>query len=95
MQNIKTLDYLFLRYRGCFIKLDDICNEFYPHLGKEKMLEKARQQGFPFTCFRIDDSQKGPLFVDINELATVFDDLYKTSYKAFHESIKKVTHSIN
>lgn len=89
MKNLNTIDFLFIKFGGCHIKLNEICDEYYPHLSKEKMLEKARLKQFPFTCFRIDNSQKGPLFVDIKELASVFDDLYKKSYIAFRSSVEK------
>jgi len=84
-----TADYLFLKFRSATPKLNDIAQEYYPHLSKEKVLEKARQQKFPFTCFRIDESQKGAFFVDIHELASVLDKIYLESYQSFHSSAKK------
>ncbi len=95
MPHLKTADYLFLKFRSTFIKLDDVCNEFYPHLCKEKVLEKVRQQKFPFTCFRIDESQKGFLFVEINELAKVLDEIYVNNYESFKSSRLKSIHSKN
>lgn len=87
MYKIMTADYLFLKYRTTFIKLEDITNEFYPHLCKEKILEKARQHKFPFLCVRLDDSQKSPLFVHIHDLANAFDDIYRKSYPIFQNTI--------
>ncbi|MEG2723902.1 MAG: pyocin activator PrtN family protein [Acinetobacter sp.] len=84
-----TADYLFLKFRSATPKLNDIAKEYYPHLSKEKVLEKARQQKFPFTCFRIDESQKGAFFVDIHELAEVLDKIYRKSYQSFHASAQK------
>lgn len=95
MLQLNTADYLFLKFRSTFIKLDDVCKEFYPHLCKEKVLEKVRQQKFPFTCFRIDESQKGFLFVDIHELARVLDEIYLNNYQSFQSSIQKSIHSKN
>jgi hypothetical protein len=89
MENLNTTDYLFLKFRSTFIRLDDIAKEYYSHLSKEKVLEKARQQKFPFTCFRIDESQKGAFFVDIHELAEVLDKIYRKSYQSFHASAQK------
>lgn len=89
MNNLNTTDYLFLRFRSTLIKLDDVSKEYYPHLCKKKVLEKARQQKFPFACIRIDDSQKGPFFVNIHELARVLDDMYKKGYQAFQGSTQK------
>lgn len=95
MENLNTTDYLFLKFRSTFIRLDDIAKEYYSHLSKEKVLEKARQQKFPFTCFRIDESQKGAFFVDIHELAEFLDKIYRKSYQSFHASAQKsIKHSI-
>ncbi|MGS0707700.1 pyocin activator PrtN family protein [Acinetobacter sp. ANC 3781] len=93
MYHLNTADYLFLKFRSTLIKLDDVCKEFYPHLCKEKVLEKARQQKFPFACFRIDESQKGAFFVEIHELAQVLDDIYKNSYQSFLSATQKAINS--
>lgn len=92
MNHLNTADYLFLKFKSTFIKLEDVSKEYYPHLCKEKVLEKARQKKFPFACFRIDESQKGAFFVEIHELAQVLDSIYQNSYQDFlssaQESIK-------
>lgn len=93
MNNLKTADWLFLQFRSTLIKLDDVSKEYYPHLCKEKVLEKARQQKFPFTCLRIDESQKGPFFVEIHELANVLDELYKKGYQNFKTSTQNALNS--
>ncbi|KAF1020815.1 MAG: hypothetical protein GAK29_03537 [Acinetobacter bereziniae] len=93
MKDLNTIDYLFLKFRSTFIKLDDVSKEYYPHLCKEKVLEKARQQKFPFTCFRIDESQKGAFFVEIHELASVLDELYKKGYQNFKASTQTASKS--
>ncbi|MFV5265361.1 pyocin activator PrtN family protein [Acinetobacter courvalinii] len=95
MLQLNTVDYLFLKFRSTFIKLEDIKYEYYPHLCIEKMQERARQQRFPFTCFRIDESQKGSFFVEIHELARVMDEIYLKSYQSFKSSIQKSTHAKN
>ena len=93
LNQLKSIDYLFLKFKSVTPKLEDIAEEYYPHLSKEKVLEKARQQKFPFTCFRIDESQKGPFFVEINELAQVLDDLYKKGYQNFKASTQNTIKS--
>jgi hypothetical protein len=93
MENFKTIDVLFLKFRSTFIKLDDVAKEFYSHLSKEKVLEKARQQKFPFPCFRLDESQKGPLFVKIGDLAEALDEAYLKNYHVFKSAALKATHS--
>lgn len=87
--NLTTIDYLFLKFRSTHIKLEDIAKEFYPHLCKEKVLEKARQQKFPFVCFRFDESQKSPFFVNIHDVAEVFDEIYHNSHSIFQNTIQK------
>ena len=89
MNRLNTAHYLFLKFKSTFIKLEDVSKEYYPHLCKEKVLEKARQQKFPFTCFRIDESQKGPFFVNIVELATALDEIYNKGYQNFRDSTIK------
>ncbi len=88
MYELKTIDYLFLKYGTIFIKLKDITDEFYPNLCQEKVLEKARTNKFPFPCTRLDDSQKSPLFVNIHDLAKAFDEIYNASSSIFHNKIK-------
>lgn len=78
---ISTTDFLFLKYKELTVPLSVVANEYYPHLSKAKMMEKARNQGFPFTCFRLDSSQKAPYFVHINELAKLFDKQYQEAAK--------------
>jgi len=70
MNRLNTADYLFLKFKSTFIKLEDVSKEYYPHLCKEKVLEKARQQKFPFTCFRIDESQMKFITRDIRTFET-------------------------
>ncbi|OJU54507.1 MAG: hypothetical protein BGN93_05560 [Acinetobacter sp. 39-4] len=89
MEHLNTVDYLFLKFRANLIKLDDVSKEYSLHLCKEKVLEKVRLQKFPFVCFRIDESPKGPFFVEITELAKAFDEIYRNSYKAFQNSTIK------
>lgn len=93
MKDLNTVDYLFIKFRSNLIKLDDVCKEYYPHLCKEKVLEKVRLKKFPFLCFRIDESQKGPLFVEITELARVLDGIYIEKYKSFKSTVTNHPHT--
>lgn len=79
---IPTANFLLFKYGGCTIPLTEIVKDYYPHLSKAKMMEKARLQAFPFTCFRLDSSQKAPYFVHINDLAKFFDKKYQEISKA-------------
>ena len=74
---LNTADYLFMKYRSMTVLLDEIVRDYYPHLSKIKVLEKARNQEFPFSCFKLDKSQKAPYFVHIKDLAHVLDLQYK------------------
>lgn len=75
--NLSTRDILFLQYKKLAVPLLEIVNDYYPHLSKAKMMERARLQQFPFTCFRLDGSQKAPYFVHIDEVAKCFDTQYQ------------------
>jgi len=66
---LKISDYLFMQFKTMTPTLDQICAAYYPHLKKEQFLEKARKKEFPFPCYRIDDSQKSPYFVNIFEFS--------------------------
>ena len=76
-----TIDYLFMKHKKLAVPLLEVVNDYYPHLSKAKMLVRARQQEFPFTCFRLESSQKAPYFVHINELANLFDKQYLDASK--------------
>ncbi|MEE9903125.1 MAG: pyocin activator PrtN family protein [Acinetobacter haemolyticus] len=66
---INLSDYLFMQFKTLTPTLDQICATYYPHLKKEQLLEKARKKEFPFPCYRIDESQKSPYFVNIFEFS--------------------------
>ncbi|MBJ8504368.1 pyocin activator PrtN family protein [Acinetobacter seifertii] len=95
VSDLSTFDYLFLKFRSLHVKLEDVVKEYYPHLCKERMLERVRQNRFPFSCFRMDDSQKGTLFVDIRELAEVIDDIYRKQHTIFQNRTQKAIQSLN
>ncbi|QOW47707.1 MULTISPECIES: pyocin activator PrtN family protein [Acinetobacter] len=92
MQNtlIKTSDYLFMQFRTLTPSLEQVCNVYYPHLSKAKILEKARNMEFPFVCFKIDDSQKSPYFVDIIELSYLLEEKYSASLTDFNKFMQSV-----
>ncbi len=70
---ISTQDYLFLQFGKLIVSLDDVCAEYFPQLKRTQITRKASEQGFPFPCFRLVDSQKAPYFVHISELAKALD----------------------
>jgi hypothetical protein len=78
---LSTSDYLFIRYRSMTVLLDEVVKDYYPHLSKVKVLEKARNQEFPFSCFKLDKSQKAPYFVHIQDLAKVLDQNYTLAHQ--------------
>ncbi|WP_332604738.1 pyocin activator PrtN family protein [Acinetobacter sp. ESBL14] len=78
-----TEDYLFMRYRSIVVKLDDLCSDYYPHLQKKVINEKASKQDFPFPCFKLDGSQKSPWFVHLNEFANALDKRHELALKDF------------
>lgn len=78
---LSTSDYLFMKYRSMTVLLDEVVKDYYPHLSKVKVLEKARNQEFPFSCFKLDKSQKAPYFVHIQDLAKVLDQSYTLAHQ--------------
>lgn len=87
MKSTKTnlSDYLFLQFRTTTPTLEQIGAAYYPHLSKAKLLEKARKMELPFLCFKLDESQKSPHLVDINDLAFVLNEKYQAQAKDFEK----------
>lgn len=54
---LKTADYLFMKYRTMTVELMTVVQEYYPHLSKAEALRKANNQEFPFSVFKIDPKQ--------------------------------------
>ncbi|WP_265092199.1 pyocin activator PrtN family protein [Acinetobacter calcoaceticus] len=59
------------------------------------MLERVHQNRSLFSCFRMDDSQKGILFVDIRELTDVIDDIYRKQHTIFQNRTQKAIQPLN
>lgn len=74
---IITADYLFMQFKTAIIPLGDVCDIYYPHLKKAEISKKSREQGFPFACFKLADSQKAPYFVHLSDLAAAIDSNYR------------------
>lgn len=92
--SIKISDYLFMMFRTLTPTLDQVCDLYYPHISsKAKRLEKARDGGFPFCCFKIDDSQKAPYLVDIFDLAFVLEEKYKPQFEDYKKLMQSVLKS--
>lgn len=84
---ISTQDYLFLQFGKLVLTLDEVCDVYFPQLKKSQINRKASEQGFPFPCFRLTDSQKAPYMVHITELAKAIDkagDAVKTDHAKLH-----------
>lgn len=82
---ISLSDYLFLQFRTITPTLEQVGAIYYPHLSKAKLLEKARKMEFPFLCFKVDESQKSPYLVDINDLVFVLNERYQAQAKDFEK----------
>ena len=90
---IKTSDYLFMQFRTAMPTLDQV-DMYYPHItNKAKRLEKARDGEFPFCCFKFDNSQKAPYFVDIFDLAFVLEEKYKSQFEDYKKLMQSVLKS--
>lgn len=79
--NIPTLTSLLMIFSTINPTLEAVGAVFYPHLSRTKLLEKARNQSFPFTCFKLEESQKAPYFVHLKDLANALDTQYLEAKK--------------
>lgn len=80
---LKTADYLFMKYRTMTVELITVVEEYYPHLSKAEALRKANNQEFPFSVFKIDTSKRAPFLVHIKDLADILDKKYSEAAKDF------------
>jgi hypothetical protein len=67
-----TLGALIKRYNGPTVPLELAASEFFG-LGKEKAYAYAALNKLPVPTFRCTDSQKSPLLVHVEDLATLLD----------------------
>ena len=84
---LKTIDYLFIKYRSMTVELMTIVTDYYPNLSKAEALRKANNQEFPFSVFKIDQSKRAPFLVHIKDLADILDSKYSEAskdYATFH-----------
>lgn len=85
---LKTIDYLFIKYRSMTVELMTIVTDYYPHLSKAEALRKANNQDYPFSVFKIDQSKRAPFLVHVKDLADVLDKKYSEAskdYATFHQ----------
>ncbi|MGQ1231756.1 pyocin activator PrtN family protein [Acinetobacter baumannii] len=80
---LKTADYLFMKYRTMTVELMTVVQEYYPHLSKAEALRKANNQEFPFSVFKIDPSKRVPEMVHVQDLAGILDKKYSEAAKDF------------
>lgn len=80
---LKTIDYLFIKYRSMTVELMTIVTDYYPHLSKAEALRKANNQEFPFSVFKIDQSKRAPFLVHVKDLADILDKQYSEASKDF------------
>lgn len=70
------------------IKLEDVCEQYYPHITKAERLRKANKQEFPFSVFKLEpDNKRAPYFVHAADLAEVLDkqhELAKSDFTTLH-----------
>lgn len=88
-KTLKISDYLFMQFRTLTPTLEQVCEVYYPHLSRTKVLEKGRKMEFPFVCFKIDNSQKSPYLVDILDLGFVLEKNYKEQAEEFNKFHQK------
>lgn len=83
---MNTQDYLFMQFGKLIVSLMEVCKQYFPHLRPSQISRMAKEQGFPFPCFRLVDSQKSPYFVHIKDLAIALDSA-SLAHKNEHSKI--------
>ncbi|WP_047258044.1 pyocin activator PrtN family protein [Chromobacterium subtsugae] len=69
---MNTIFLLMARYESPAVPLDKVCAD-YLNLTTKKAQEMASLNRLPFPTFRMNDSQKAPRLVHINDLADYID----------------------
>src|SRR5689334_18084465 len=55
------------------IPVEDVCQDYFPHLSLPKFLRKCAEGDIPLRIMRIENSQKGARGVHIQDLANYID----------------------
>lgn len=87
MRQINLSDYLFLQFGTLTPTLEQIAGIYYPHLKRAQLLEKARNNEFPFPCYRIDESQKAPYMVNLIEFSNFLNKALKMNHPYINTNI--------
>jgi hypothetical protein len=66
---------LLARFETPIVNLKDVCQEFFGYTIKTSM-QKIKGQDFPVPTFRLVESERSPVFVKIEDLATYIDKRY-------------------
>lgn len=66
-------------FGSCQVLLDDTCQK-YLNMNPRIAERRAAEQALPFPCYRAG-SKKGPLLVDMNDLAAYLDDQRNSARK--------------
>ncbi|MBD1576276.1 pyocin activator protein PrtN [Vibrio sp. S11_S32] len=63
---------LHARFGNPVVHLEDICEEFFG-ISPKTAKQKAISQVLPIATFRLDDSQRCPIMVDVSDLGDYID----------------------
>ncbi|WP_211828703.1 pyocin activator PrtN family protein [Kistimonas asteriae] len=80
---------LFARYEKPYVRLEEICDEFF-NLCEKKAKVAAASQQLPVPVMRMTESRKSPLMVRLSDLAQYLDSRHQTYTDAW-EKVKGVS----
>ncbi len=70
---LNTATLLALQYQSPVVKLEDLIDDYLPHLSLPVAKKMAREQKLPFPVFKSGESNKAPWMVSIFDLAAYID----------------------
>lgn len=79
---------LFARYEKPYVRLEDICQEFFG-LCEKKAKEAAASQRLPVPVVRMTASRKSPMMIKLSDLAEYLDSRHE-EYTNTWEKVKNL-----
>ena len=77
---------LFAKYEKPYVRLEEVCEEFF-NLCEKKAKEAAAAQQLPVPVLRMTSSRKSPLMIKLSDLAAYLDSRHE-EYTRTWEKVK-------
>ncbi|RZG46968.1 pyocin activator PrtN family protein [Acinetobacter wuhouensis] len=87
---LNTFTILCMRYLSPIVPLDTIVEDYFTHIDIKTARKRANFHELPFPAFRIDNSNKAPYMVRLEDLAIFLDSLYQT-HKHDYDAMNNVS----